>query len=350
MSARGSSRTGRPPRPRTRPPAVKAAIAAANKIHTTYYQAQRPEYLDRLYPWYDCSASTAYVLYHAGLNGTGVTVGDRTDAGNGITLEAYGDPGPGRWITVYANSTHAFIVIAGLAFDTADYGGPNIPAGTGPRWRSDPLGNLADGLPYIARHPPAYDHEPRSRNVALAAASVVLAGGCSLQHPYSPPPRRAAARACRRRSGTRRPSAAGTIPPAAQAAQRVLAPRAAAATPQKALGRYASARGQLDLARPGRARTPSRVDLDRASTRTSLQAAAQASTNTHTSERRVSNTGGRCRSPRARARPPAGGSSSPPNRPAAPAPTPACRQACTSPTPNSPTPQAATSSRNGTQN
>ena len=54
------------------------------------------------------------MLYHAGLNGTGVTVGDSTDAGNGITLEAYGDPGPGRWITVYANSTHAFIVIAGL--------------------------------------------------------------------------------------------------------------------------------------------------------------------------------------------------------------------------------------------
>ena len=69
-------------------------------------------------------------------------------------LRSYGEPGPGQWISVYANSTHAFIVIAGLAFDTADFGGPNIPAGSGPRWRSNPTGNLADGLQYVIRHPP----------------------------------------------------------------------------------------------------------------------------------------------------------------------------------------------------
>ncbi len=140
--------------PADAPPAVKLAIAAANRIHTTYYQAERPEYLDRTYPWYDCSASTAYVLYHGGLNGTGVTVDGSTDAGNGITLEGYGDPGPGKWISVYGNSTHAFIVIAGRVFDTADFGGPDIPAGSGPRWRYDPLGNLQDGLSYVVRHPP----------------------------------------------------------------------------------------------------------------------------------------------------------------------------------------------------
>jgi len=44
-------------------------------------------------------------------------------------------------------------VIAGLAFDTADYGGPNLPAGTGPRWRTDPTGNLTDGQQYVIRHP-----------------------------------------------------------------------------------------------------------------------------------------------------------------------------------------------------
>jgi hypothetical protein len=44
-------------------------------------------------------------------------------------------------------------VIAGLAFDTADFGGPNIPAGSGPRWRQNPLGNLQDGLSYVVRHP-----------------------------------------------------------------------------------------------------------------------------------------------------------------------------------------------------
>ena len=43
-------------------------------------------------------------------------------------LESYGSAGPGQWITIYADAQHTFIVIAGIAFDTADYGGPNIPA------------------------------------------------------------------------------------------------------------------------------------------------------------------------------------------------------------------------------
>jgi len=139
--------------PADAPAQVKAAIGAANQIHTAYYQAQRPEPLNSIYPWYDCSASADYVLYHAALNMPGVTV-DGDDAGDSTMLETYGQAGPGQWITVYANSTHAFLVIAGLAFDTADYGGPDIPAGSGPRWRADPTGNLADGLNYIVRHPP----------------------------------------------------------------------------------------------------------------------------------------------------------------------------------------------------
>ncbi|MBV8991973.1 MAG: hypothetical protein JO372_25735, partial [Solirubrobacterales bacterium] len=49
-----------------------------------------------------------------------------------------------------------FAAIAGLAFDTADYGGPNIPAGSGPRWRYNPTGNLADGGDYVVRHPAGY--------------------------------------------------------------------------------------------------------------------------------------------------------------------------------------------------
>jgi len=75
------------------------------------------------------------------------------NAGDSTLLESYGQAGAGRWITVYANSGHAWIVIAGLAFDTADYGGPNLPAGTGPRWRSNPTANLTDGQQYVIRHP-----------------------------------------------------------------------------------------------------------------------------------------------------------------------------------------------------
>ncbi len=86
------------------------------------------------------------MLYPAGL--LGLTALDSTE------LESYGLPGGGRWITIYANSAHAWVVIAGIALDTADYGGPPIPTGSGPRWRSEPLAKLGDGTSYVARHPP----------------------------------------------------------------------------------------------------------------------------------------------------------------------------------------------------
>jgi hypothetical protein len=69
-------------------------------------------------------------------------------------LESYGLPGRGRWVTLYANPAHTWIVVAGIALDTADYGGPAIPAGSGPRWRSEPLANLRDRAQYVTRHPP----------------------------------------------------------------------------------------------------------------------------------------------------------------------------------------------------
>ena len=101
--------------------------------------------LAQQWPAYDCSGAVSFVLYQAGLHSAWPDVSG--------TLEGWGKPGPGKWITVYANSTHTFIDIADRAFDTADYGGPNIPAGPGPRWRQDPNGNLGDGLAYVARHP-----------------------------------------------------------------------------------------------------------------------------------------------------------------------------------------------------
>jgi len=134
--------------PQEAPTAVKLAIAAGNLIHTRPYPEPDVHYgtLAKLWPAYDCSGATSFVLYSAGL--IGPTALDST------ALESYGLPGPGRWITVYANSAHAWIVIAGIALDTANYGGPPIPAGSGPRWRSEPLANLGDGTLYVARHPP----------------------------------------------------------------------------------------------------------------------------------------------------------------------------------------------------
>jgi len=133
--------------PEEAPAAVKLAIAAGNLIHTRPYPEPDIHYgtLAKLWPAYDCSGATSFVLYGAGLMGP--------QALDSTGLESYGQPGPGRWITVYANSAHVWIVVAGIALDTAGYGGPSIPAGSGPRWRSEPLANLGDGTTYVARHP-----------------------------------------------------------------------------------------------------------------------------------------------------------------------------------------------------
>ena len=130
--------------PANAPAAVQAAVASANQILNTSYcvGGGHGQWKSSCY---DCSGSVSYVLHGAGL---------LSSSEDSTGFESYGSPGPGRWITIYADASHAFIVIGGRAFDTADYGGPNIPAGTGPRWRSNPLGNLADGGDYVVRHPP----------------------------------------------------------------------------------------------------------------------------------------------------------------------------------------------------
>ncbi len=129
--------------PASAPPAVKAVIAAANQIIDKPY-IYAGGHSSWIAPGYDCSGAVSYALHGGGL----------LSAPLAVQFEGYGLPGPGRWITVYADSQHVFAAIAGLAFDTANFGGPNIPAGSGPRWRYDPTGNLADGGDYVVRHPP----------------------------------------------------------------------------------------------------------------------------------------------------------------------------------------------------
>ena len=130
--------------PTSAPAAVQSMVSAANSILNTSYcvGGGHGQWQSSCY---DCSGSVSYVLHGAGL---------LSSSEDSTGLESYGSPGPGHWVTIYSDPSHAFIVIAGIAFDTADYGGPNIPAGTGPRWRSNPLGNLADGGHYVVRHPP----------------------------------------------------------------------------------------------------------------------------------------------------------------------------------------------------
>jgi len=121
--------------PSAAPSAVAAAIEAANSIATTPY-IWGGGHGSFESSGYDCSGSVSFALHGGGflespLDSTG--------------LETWGAPGPGHWITVYANSGHAWMIIAGLAFDTV--GGP------GPRWHSSPV-DSPEG--FIARHPPGY--------------------------------------------------------------------------------------------------------------------------------------------------------------------------------------------------
>jgi len=129
--------------PASAPPAVKAVIAAANQIIDTYY-CYAGGHGSWNSPCYDCSGAVSYALHGGGLLSAPLA---------SVPFEGYGLTGPGRWITVYADSGHAFAAIAGLAFDTADFGGPNIPGGSGPRWRYSSTANLADGGDYVVRHP-----------------------------------------------------------------------------------------------------------------------------------------------------------------------------------------------------
>jgi peptidoglycan hydrolase-like protein with peptidoglycan-binding domain len=124
------------------PQVVQQVIAAANQIITTPYRygGGHASFTDT---GYDCSGAVSYALHGGGL---------LSSPEDSSALESYGSPGPGKWINVYADAGHTWVVAAGIAFDTANYGGPNIPSGSGPRWRRSATGNLRDGGNYVVRH------------------------------------------------------------------------------------------------------------------------------------------------------------------------------------------------------
>jgi hypothetical protein len=119
------------------PPAVKQVIRAANEIRRRPYVwgGGHRSWFSR---GYDCSGSVGYALHGGALL-------DRTMVSGQLT--SWGAAGAGRWITVYANAEHVFMVAAGLRFDTR-----SDPDGvSGPRWHRA----WADPAKFIARHPPA---------------------------------------------------------------------------------------------------------------------------------------------------------------------------------------------------
>lgn len=121
--------------PASAPAVVKQVIAAANRIRATPYVwgGGHARWWDK---GYDCSGSVSYALHGGKLLEAPLVSG---------SFMTWGEPGPGRWITIYANQAHVYMVVAGLRWDT---GGD--PTGvTGPRWHAEP--------PYpkgfVVRHP-----------------------------------------------------------------------------------------------------------------------------------------------------------------------------------------------------
>ena len=114
--------------PQAAPLAVKEMIAAGNQIagKPYLYGAAHGLPLSAIAPAYDCSSSVEHLLYGARLLPVGY------DAASG-ELETFGQPGPGRWVTIYANADHVFMYVAGLRWDTHD------AAGAGRRQRRDRL-------------------------------------------------------------------------------------------------------------------------------------------------------------------------------------------------------------------
>jgi hypothetical protein len=126
--------------PADAPSAVQRAIWAGNRLiglpyvfgggHGSFISAG-----------YDCSGSVSYALHGGALLSAPLASGDLMD---------WGRAGDGRWMTIYADSGHAFLEIAGIRLDTSTEGDPN--GLQGPRWR--PL--LGDTSGFEPRHPAGY--------------------------------------------------------------------------------------------------------------------------------------------------------------------------------------------------
>ena len=129
--------------PAVAPLPVQQIIAAGNQIVGKPYEVGGGHGLplSEIAPTYDCSSSVEHLLYG------GELLPVSYDAASG-TLESFGQPGAGRWVTIYANADHVFMYVAGLRWDTHNAAGPDDGA-TGIGWH--PLIRSSDG--FVARHP-----------------------------------------------------------------------------------------------------------------------------------------------------------------------------------------------------
>jgi Putative peptidoglycan binding domain len=132
------NRDGTATPPSNAPEAVKAVIEAGNEIAFKPYK-----YGGGHGTWndsgYDCSGSISYALHFGGLLKSSMP---------STGFESWGDAGPGRWITTFANGGHAYMVVAGLRFDTSAAKAQS----NGSRWTTV----MRPSTGYVVRHPRGY--------------------------------------------------------------------------------------------------------------------------------------------------------------------------------------------------
>ena len=123
--------------PRGAPGPVKVVMQAANAISRFPYKwgGGHGAWRDN---GYDCSGSVSFALAAAGFLDSPMT------SGNFMT---WGDPGPGRWITIYASPGHVFMIVAGMRYDTGALSGPGHT-----RWNS----TMRSTAGFTAVHPPGF--------------------------------------------------------------------------------------------------------------------------------------------------------------------------------------------------
>jgi cell wall-associated NlpC family hydrolase len=123
------------PIPSDVPEVVQKVIAGANEIadFPYVYGGGHASFVDNAY---DCSGSVSYALAAGGLLSSPETSGQ---------LESWGAPGPGKYITVYANAGHTYMYVDGILYDTAGRSGVYAS-----RWQVEPTDNAG----YVVRHWP----------------------------------------------------------------------------------------------------------------------------------------------------------------------------------------------------
>ena len=123
------------PIPTDVPEIIQKVIAGANEIadFPYVYGGGHASFVDNAY---DCSGSVSYALAAGGLLSAPETSGQ---------LESWGAPGPGKYITVYANAGHTYMYVDGILYDTAGRSGVYAS-----RWQVQPTNNEG----YVVRHWP----------------------------------------------------------------------------------------------------------------------------------------------------------------------------------------------------